>query len=106
MNQVLILQDHLDDGSPFAKSTTMTHTDHYSDSGKLMSDDVTCYEERTTNSLGSNNKLSNTSKAEKSTSHYSEVEVSTTHPRVPPTNDVPTQYADICGHLNTMVIRY
>ena len=71
-----------------------------------MSDDMTCYEKRITVSLGSNNKLSNTSKAEKSTSHYVEVEVSITHPRAPPTNDVPTQYADICGHLNTVVIRY
>ena len=67
---------------------------------------MTCYEERTTASLGSNNKLSNTSKPEKNTSHYVEVEVSTTHPRAPPTYDVPTQYADICGHLNTVVIRY
>ena len=75
----------------------MTHTGHYSD-------DVTCYEEKTPNSLGSNN--SDTSKAEKSTSHYVDVEVSTTHPRAPPTNDVPTQYADICGDLNTVVIRY
>ena len=71
-----------------------------------MSDDMTCYEERTTVSLGSNNKLSNTSKAEKSTSHYVEVEVSTTHPRAPPTNDVPIQYSNICGHVNTVVIRY
>ena len=71
-----------------------------------MSDNMTCCEERTTVILGSNNKLSNSSKAEKSTSHYVEVEVSTTHPKAPPTNDVPTQYADICGHLNTMVIRY
>ena len=71
-----------------------------------MSDDMTSYEERTTVSLGSNNKLSNTSKEAKSTSHYIEVEVSTTHPRTPPTNDVPTQYTDICGHLNTVVIRY
>ena len=71
-----------------------------------MSDDMTCYEKRKTVSLGSNNKLSNTSKAEKSTSHYVEVEVSTTHPRAPPTYDVPTQYVDICGHLNTVVIRY
>ena len=67
-----------------------------------MSDDMTCFEERTTVKLGSNNKLSNTSKAE---SHYVEVEVSTTHPRAPPTSDVPIQYADICGHLNTVVIR-
>ena len=71
-----------------------------------MSDDMTCYEERTTVSFGSNNKLSNTSKAEKSTSHYVEVEVPTAHPRAPPTNDVSIQYADICGHLNTVVIRY
>ena len=71
-----------------------------------MSDDMTSYEERTTVSLGSNNKLSNTSKEEKSTSHYIEVQVSTTHPRTPPTNDVPTQYTDICGHVNTVVIRY
>ena len=84
----------------------MTHTSHYSDNGILMSDDMTCYEERPTVSFGSNNKLSNTSKAEKSTSHYVEVEVPTAHPRVPPTNDVPIQYADICGHLNTVVIRY
>ena len=84
----------------------MTHTGHYSDSGILMFDDMTCYEEKTTVSLGSNNKLSNTSKVEKSTSHYVEVEVPTTHPRAPPTNNVPTQYADICGHLNTMVMRY
>ena len=84
----------------------MKSTDHYSNSGILMSDDITCYEERTTNSLGSNNKLSNTSKPEKSTSHYVEVEVPTTHPRASPTNDVPTQYADICGHLNTVVIRH
>ena len=71
-----------------------------------MSDDMTCYEERITVSLGSNNKLSNTSKEEKSTSHYIEVELSTTHPRAPPTNDVPTLYANVCGHLNTVVIRY
>ena len=68
-----------------------------------MSDDMICYEEKTTVSLGSNNKLSNTSKAE---SHYVEVEVSTTHPRAPPTNDVPVQYADIGGHVNTVVMRY
>ena len=73
---------------------------------------LTCSEERTKVSLGSNNKLSNTSKTEKSTYHYVEVEVSTTHPRAPPTtrapptNDIPTQYADICGHLNTVVLRY
>ena len=84
----------------------MTHTGHYSGSGILMSDNMTCYEERPIVSLGSNNKLSNASKAEKSTSHYVEVEVSATHPRAPPTNDVPAQYADICGHLNTVVIRY
>ena len=100
------MQDHSDDGSPFAKPTRMTHTDHYNNVGILMYDDVTCYEERTPKSLGSNNKLSNISKAEKITSHYIEVEVSTTHPRAPPTYDVPTQYANICGHLNTMVIRY
>ena len=96
----------MDNGSSLTIPTTATQTGHYSESGILMSDDMTCYEERTTVSLGSNNKLSNTSKAEKSTSHYVEVEVSTTHPRAPPTNDVPSQYADICGHLNTMVIRY
>ena len=79
----------------------MTHTGHYSDNGILMSDDMTCYEERPIVSLGSNKKLSNTSKAE---SHYVEVEVSTTHPKAPPTNDVPIQYADICGHFNTVVI--
>ena len=71
-----------------------------------MSDDMTRYEERTTVSLESNNKLSSASKAEKSTSHYIEVEVATTHPRAPPTNDVPAQYANIRGHLNTVVIRY
>ena len=62
-----------------------------------MSDDMTSYEERKTSSLGSNNKI---------TSHYVEVEVFTTHPKAPPTNDVPTQYVDICGHINTVVIRY
>ena len=83
----------------------MTHTDHYSNSGILMSDDMTCYKERRTVCLGNSiNKLSNTSQAEKSTSHYIEVEVSTTHPRAPPTNDVPTQYANICGHFIKMVI--
>ena len=71
-----------------------------------MSDNMTCYEERPTVSLGSNNKLSNTLKGEKCTSHYVEVELSTTHPRAPPTNDVLSQYANICGHLNTMVMRY
>ena len=106
MTQVLILQDRSDNGSSFAKPTTMTHIDHYSDSAILISDVMTCYEERTTVRLGSNNKLSNTSKAEMSTSHYVEVEVSTTHPRAPPTNDVPTQYTDFCGHLNTVVIKY
>ena len=84
----------------------MTHTGHYTNTGVLMSNDMTCYEETTTVSLGSNNKLSNTSKAEKSASHYVEVEVFTTHPKAPPTNDVPTQYTNICGHLNTVVIRY
>ena len=83
----------------------MTHG-HYSESGILISDDMTCYEETTTVSLECNNKSSNTSKAEKCTSHYVELEVFTTHPKAPPTNDVPTQYADIYGHLNTMVIRY
>ena len=70
-----------------------------------MSDDKMCYEKRPTVTFGSNNKLSNSSETEKSTSHYVEVEVSTSHPRAPPTNDVPTQYANICGHLNTVVIR-
>ena len=84
----------------------MTHTGHYSDSCILMSDNMTCYDERTTVSLGSNNKLSNTSKVEKSTSHYVEVEVPTAHPRAPPTNDVSSHYADICGDLNTMVTRH
>ena len=41
------LQNHLDDDSPFTKPTTITHTGHYSDSGILMSDDMTCYKERT-----------------------------------------------------------
>ena len=84
----------------------MTHAGQYSNSGIFMSDDMTCNDERPTVSLGSNNKSSNTSKAEMSTSHYAEVEVSTTHPRVPSTNDVLTQYTDVCGHINTVVIRY
>ena len=86
----------------------MTHTadtDHYTNSG-MRSDNMTCHEKRPTVTFGSNNKLSNTLKAEKSKSHYVEVEISTTHPRAPPTNDIPAQYADICGHLNTVVIRY
>ena len=81
----------------------MTHTNHYSDSGILMSYNMTCYKERPIVSLGNNNKLTNTSKAE---SHYVKVEVSATHPRAPPTNDLPTQYADIFGHLNAVVIIY
>ena len=98
------------DGFSLAEPITTTHYGHYSDSGILMSDNVTCYEETTTSViLGSNtNKLSSTSKGKKNASHYAEMEfeVPTIHPRAPPTNDVPTQYADICGHLNTAVIRY
>ena len=78
----------------------MTHTGHYSDNGILMSDNMTYYEERTTVNCGSNNELSNTSKAEESTSHYIKVEVSTIHPRGAPPTD------DICGDLNTVVTRH
>ena len=76
----------------------MTHTDHYSDSGILISDDMTRYEERQTVILGSDNKLSYTSGVKKITSLCVEEEISTAHPKAPPTNVV-------CGHFNTVVIR-
>ena len=56
-------------------------------------DDMTCYEETTISVIlrSYTNKLSSTSKGNKSTSHYAEMEVPTIHPRAPPTNDVPIQ---------------
>ena len=59
--------------------TTTTQTGHYSDSGILMSDDMTCYEETTTSVIlrSNTNKLSSASTGNKSTYHYAEIEVPT-----------------------------